>query len=94
MWVDVSCLPNNARPAGGMEATSAASKGQAVAEAVAFSDSELVQTEGQVRVFFLCCLRVGGVDVFVCVFFYFSAGGIDLANRLTDESTKKRQPLR
>eukprot|EP00903_Cladosiphon_okamuranus_P015566 g14371.t1 len=47
VWVDVSCLPNNASPAGGTEASSAASKGQAVAEAVAFSDSEFVQTEDQ-----------------------------------------------
>lgn len=49
VWVDVSCLPNNASPADGLEATSKSSKGQAVAEAVAFSDSELVQTESQVR---------------------------------------------
>ena len=54
VWVDVSCLPNNVRPAGGAEATSAASKGQAVAEAVAFSDSEMVQTEAQVCVASSC----------------------------------------
>ncbi|CAM9426216.1 unnamed protein product, partial [Scytosiphon promiscuus] len=76
VWVDVSCLPHNARPAGGMESISAASKGLAVAEAVAFSDSEMVQTEAQViedlgqrartiralPLFLLCCDYFLSVD--------------------------------
>ena len=48
MWIDVSCLPNNVRPAGKEEAVSAAAKGLAVAEAVAAADAAEVQTEGQV----------------------------------------------
>ena len=48
VWIDASCLPNNVRPAREEEAVSAASKGLAVAEAVAAADAAEVQTEGQV----------------------------------------------
>lgn len=65
VWVDVSCLPHNERPTGGMEAISVASKGLAVAEAVAFSDSEMVQTEAQVRVLLQLVAVVQGQRYFL-----------------------------